>query len=103
MNAELKSMFSPDVDLRTYHPEPSDRFGFLLRAMIGPEGGPGEESFDFFVCTPKWLLEQRETGLIEDVVFGTNKLIVFDYDIPLIRDAISRFCRRCVGASWQEI
>lgn len=42
MRAKLKRLHSPDIyDLRAFIPEEPDKFGFLLQAMIGPEGLEG--------------------------------------------------------------
>ena len=78
MNAELKRVHSPDIqNLESYMPENSETFGFLLQAMVGPEGEDGEESVDIEVCTPKWLEENYGQ---EDVVVGRHHLIVREYD-----------------------
>lgn len=100
MRAELKSMHSPDIDLPTFWPESPDCFGFLLQAMIGPEGQDGAESFDIQVCTPKWLLGRHKPN---DVLMGAHMLIVFEYDLQRIREFIQHYCQLCVGTSWQEI
>lgn len=55
MRAVLRSAHSADVDLATYVPaDPADD-GVWVRLIVGPAGGPGEESFDVLVCTPLWL------------------------------------------------
>ena len=47
--------------------------------MVGPADGPGEESFDVLVCTPRWVerLVQEKGPLI-----GRHYLIVNQLDIP---------------------
>lgn len=100
MRAELKSLHSPDIDLTTFWPEENDCFGFLLQAMIGPEGQEGADSFDIQVCTPKWILRKYS---VTDVIFGMHMLIVFEYDLYRIREVIQNYCQRCIGDSWQEI
>jgi hypothetical protein len=100
MRAKLKQLESPDIDLESFWPQNVDSFGFPLRAMIGPEGEDGEESFDFFVCTPDWLKSHHEKTA---VIFARHLLIVFEYDISKIRNHISRYCERCIGEDWQDI
>jgi hypothetical protein len=52
MQAELKRLHSPDViDLNAFRP--NGPFGFLLQAMVGPQGAEGDEAFDVVVCTPE--------------------------------------------------
>ena len=101
MQAVLKSLIATDIsDVETYRPDEEDNFGFLLRAMIGPKDEEGEESFDIFVCTPKWLLEKYGAS---DVLLGLHKLIVFKYDYIRLRQFIEKFLMRCSGETWDEI
>ena len=103
MRAELKSLHSPDIDLESFVPIDPSCFGFLLQAMIGPEGQDGAESFDIQICTPKWLLDRHDRNLCPSVVFGMHKMIVFSYDLRQIHGAIQHYCNRCVGEDWQFI
>lgn len=101
MQAELKRLHSPDIgDLKAYSPEEPDNFGFLLQAMIGPEGQDGEESFDIVVCTPEWLKRNHPAT---KVVLGRHHLIVFRYDYRSLASYIAAFAGRCTGESWQEV
>lgn len=100
MRAELKRLHSPDVDLSSFRPQDDANFGFLLQAMIGPEGDASEESYDIEVCTPDWLKKKfSDFGPI----FGRHFLIVFTYDQAIIEQTIADYCRRCVGNNWDEI
>jgi len=101
MKAELKKLHSPDVNLNTFAPTPPDCFTFFLQAMIGPEGDPAEEAFNFQVCTPKWLIKNRDFE--ESVIFGTHMLLVFEYDFLAIEKSIRTLCNRSAGQNWQEI
>lgn len=101
MNAELKRIHSPDIyDLENYQPENPGVFGFLLQAMVGPEGKDGEESFDIEVCTPRWL---EETYGVDEVVIGRHHLIVREYNYQRIIAAIKDFLRDCSGGNWNEV
>ncbi len=103
IQAELHYLHSPDVpdlDMATYAPEDSTYFLILVQAMIGSRGEPGEDSFDFIVCTPRWL----ETTLSQDeFVFGRHYLIVPRYDYYLIWQAIEDLCNRTDGPDWTTI
>ncbi|MEJ1403456.1 MAG: immunity 8 family protein [Candidatus Sedimenticola sp. (ex Thyasira tokunagai)] len=101
MNPELKRLHSPDVDdLESYRPEVADKFGFLLQAMIGPEGKEGEESFDIEVCTPRWL---EETYDVDEIVMGRHHLIVREYNYQRLVKSIQEFLKGCVGEDWGEV
>ncbi|MCF7484267.1 immunity 8 family protein [Vibrio sp. J1-1] len=100
MKAKLKRIYSPDVDFDSFWPEDTENFGFLLQAMIGPEGEDGEESFGIQVCTPEWLKSRYSEN---DVLFGRHMMIVFDYDIDRIKSHIVKYCDRCVGDNWSDI
>ena len=101
MNAELKRLHSPDIyDLESYRPETADKFGFLLQAMIGPEGKDGEESFDIEVCTPRWLDENYD---LDEVVIGRHHLIVREYNYQRLVQSIQEFLKSCTGKDWNEV
>lgn len=100
MQAVLKDLHSTDIDIETYLPEEEDNFGFLLRAMVGPLGEEGKESFDITVCTPKWLMEKYGTS---EVLLGLHKLIVFKYDYLGLKKFIEKYLTRCSGNTWGEI
>lgn len=90
MNAELKRVHSPDIyNLKSYQPECSDSFCFLLQAMIGPAGEDGEESFDIEVCTPKWIESHLE---INDGLIGVHYLIVREYSYKKSFTLLRSFC-----------
>lgn len=61
ITAQVKGIYTTDMDRLDLHP-PADPENACLwvRAMVGPGGGPGEESFDIGVCTPKWLADRSQ-------------------------------------------
>lgn len=99
MRAELKSLYSPDVDLETYYPDDPECFSLLLQAFIGLENEIGEDAFDFIVCTPQWLSVEKR----DQIIFGTSYIIVTDYNIRNIENYLKNYIHRCVGDSWLEI
>jgi hypothetical protein len=101
MNAELKELYSPDIDnLESYQPEDPEKFGFLLQAIVGPEGKEGEESFDIEVCTPKWI---EEVYKIDEILIARHHFIVREYNYQKILSTIKGFLRGCSGENWEEV
>ncbi len=100
MKAKLKRLYSPDVDLPTYHPEEPEKFGFLLQAMIGPEEEEGEDSFGIIVCSVKWFQDHYSE---EIPLFGFHFLFVSEYDISEISKKVEKYCEACSGENWLEI
>jgi hypothetical protein len=117
MKAEIKSYYSNDInmisiaDLNNYIPEQVDCFCFLLTILIGPIGvfGPKgedvEESLDFIVCTPKYLINEYENKKeeIEDVFFGKDYLIVFEYNFEKILNHIKKLINSVEDDTWDAI
>ena len=103
MKAELKWLHSPDVDLDIFEPEQPDCFGFLLQAGIGPAGSDAADTFDLQVCTPGWLVDRYRRDGGPPYRFGTNLMIVFSYDLGVIRGALRHQCDRITGANWEEL
>ena len=101
MRAVLRYLHSPDVhDLKAFRPEESDNFAFLVQIMVGRDTGPGEESFDVLVCTPRWLLENHSN---EEILTGRHKLIVFSYDYQRLHRFIENAVSEASGSNWQEV
>lgn len=101
VRAVIRRLHSPDIhDLRAYEPVQADTFGFLLQVLVGPDNGPGEESFDVYVCTPKWLITRYNEG---DIIVGTHMLIVFRYDYQQLHEFVEQRVRNAVGATWLDV
>lgn len=99
MEAELRTLFSTDVDdLRSY--APGEVFHVSLRALIGPRGAPGEESFDFDVCSPAWLGAEVEQHRL---VSGRFRLFMADFDYDAIERYVLNRIAQAVGADWTEV
>jgi hypothetical protein len=100
MIAELRRLHSPDVlDLPTWVPE-GEEFAILLQIMAGPQGSPGEESFDITLCTPTWVKRQAEEEMI---VSGRFLLIIAHYDYGLVYRYIATYLSKCSGDEWPEV
>lgn len=105
MRARLFFLFSPDVDpIEDYRPDRPEHVGVFVQAMIGPETDQaqdqGYESFDFLVCTPRWLAEDLGE---KPYLFGRGHLIVPRYDYALVVAAIQRICRESIGPDWGAV
>ncbi len=99
MQAELRSLYSTDVDdLRSY--APGDDFCVTLRALIGPRGLPGEESFDIDVCSPAWLAAKVERDV---VVSGRFRLFLARFDYEVVEGYVAKRIAQTTGADWAEI
>ena len=100
MRAALKRLHSPDVDdLEHYMPMDPAEFGFLVQMMVGPEDDRSEESFDFVVCSPKWLQHR----LREEPLMGRHYLFIREYNYHRLVDFLRAYCRNCVAATWPEV
>lgn len=93
----------------SFDPEPQSlpadpaEFMFLARMLVGPEDGPGEESFDVVVCTSEWIAKAcKESGGIYD---PRHHLIVdFDlFDHRLMRAWLSGKVSNVEAETWPAI
>lgn len=73
----------------------------LIQALVGPDDGPGEESFDIEVCTPAWLVARFEEGW--PPLPGCGRLIVARYDWPLIEHTLRRHISYLKAPTWHEL
>ncbi len=98
--AKVRAIYTTSMDhLDLYIPEDPEYFCIAVRAMVGPENGEGEESFDIDVCTPKWLEEACKR---DGFVVGRHYLIVARYDVAQLKRVITDLVESCEGNSWQE-
>jgi len=99
--AKLRHLVSPDADpLEDFRP--NREFGILVQAIVGPADGPGEESFDFLLCTPEWFADNKLTQL-SSVVSGRHILFVREFDFGALYRFIANYCDGCVGDTWKEV
>jgi len=100
VQAVIRHVNTPDIDPDTYVPEDPANFMFLVQLIAGPLGEPGEESFQFEVCTPGWVAARvREGGPLN----GRHLVIVDAFHWPTIRAYFERLVDRCAGATWREV
>jgi hypothetical protein len=100
MQAELRELHSPDVNLETYQSEEATSFGFLVAASIGIKGQEGEEIFSFVLCSPLWFAEHYPgTGYI----WGVHHLFMNSYSYKNLYKAVVDICRGAEGENWNEI
>lgn len=101
MKAELKHLHSPDVkDLRTFKAGDPTNFSLFVQAMVGPEGEDESESFDFTVCTPRWLAETTQS---QGPVIGLHHIVVAAFDYEALIKAVQTYCSGCEGSNWQVV
>lgn len=99
MEAELRTLFSTDVDDLVLY-RPGEVFCLSLRALIGPKGSTGEESFDFEVCSPAWLASEVERN---GVVSGRFCLFMAKYDYGAVERYVSKRVAQATGSNWPEV
>ena len=100
MQAEIKSIMSPDIDFQVFYPEDDTCFSFLIQVIVGIKGKDGGDAFSIEVCTPKWFEQNYHDT---DIVFGRGKLIVFNYNIEKVIKRITQYCESCFGDTWDDI
>jgi hypothetical protein len=99
MRAELKSLDSLDVDLRSHVPDDED-FCISVTAQIGTIGGHGADCFDFEVCSPKWLELALET---DTVVSGRHKLFMSTFSYEALEAYVVKRVHQAEGPDWPSV
>ncbi|MGW2660734.1 immunity 8 family protein [Nocardia tengchongensis] len=100
MQAEIRHLLTPDIDPDTFVPDDPERFMFLVQMIAGPAGEPGDESFQFEVCTPGWLHDQVQR---EGPMTGRHRVIVDHFDWGALHAYFHRLVTRCPGNDWHEV
>jgi hypothetical protein len=102
---ELRFLHSPDLPHLEEGQVPPDPECFLILvqafvAEVGEDTPTEGESFDFLVCTPRWLeAEVRKTGYL----LGRHYIFVPRYDFAHIRRIIAALCEQAEGEDWQSV
>jgi hypothetical protein len=100
MIAELRALLTVEHEsLESIRPE-GDAFCVSLRALVGPAGAPGEESFDFDVCSPAWLERELDSHAI---LRGRFLLIVRGFDPQRIEDYVRKRIAQVSGDDWLTV
>ena len=102
VRATVTNLFSVDipVPLTEYKPEDPGNFSLLVRALVGPYPGEGEESFDIVVCTPAWIDSACEK---HGFVVGLHHVVVSGYEWAFIEQTLIKLIETCSGSSWNEV
>lgn len=100
MRASVRRFHSPDADLETFAPEDATDVEVLVQIMAGPSEGPGEESFDVVVCTPRRLLQQVDE---RGPIVGRHYLVVPEWDWPRIRLFLTEEVEAHDEPTWREL
>jgi hypothetical protein len=87
-------------DLESVTPIEPPYAGQWIRVLAGPEGGPGEESFDLLVCTPTWLANEVSNHV---AIVGRHHLIVEKWDAARVREIVTDLFTREQGKDWDEL
>ena len=99
MRAELKSLDSVDVDLRSYVPE-HEAFCVTVIARIGAVGDVGADNFNFDVCSPQWLATEFASF---DVVSGRHKLFMSNFNFDALEAYVTKRVRQAEGPDWPSV
>lgn len=100
MRARVRYLHSPDFDLETFTPDDPEDVGLLIQVIAGPADGPGDESFDVVVRTPRYLArETRDRGPL----MGRHYLVVDRYDFGQIRRFLIGAVESEEASTWKDL
>ena len=101
VTAQVKALVTAEHEpLESIRLKDPECFDVIVRAMVGPRGEEGEESFDVRVCSPSWLARVCEK---HGFAFGRHCLVVDSFSPTEIRTILTKFIERHSGKTWQEV
>ncbi len=100
MKPTVRSLHSPDADLETYVPEDPRDVGVLVQIFAGPDGEPGEDTFNVVVCTPRWLERWISD---KGIIAGRHYLIIDKWDFPRVSQYLTNAVESEEGRDWEEL
>jgi hypothetical protein len=104
VRAELRSSHAPETSdgtLEALTPEAPENFALHVQALVGPSDGPGEESFEFRVCSPSWFA--NATHRPKGYESPRHTILLERWDPTVVTRAISDLCQRTEGATWHDV
>lgn len=75
-------------------------FWIQVQAEIGPQYGNGSELFTFSAVSPTRLVRLVEEN---SIVLGRSMLIMLDFNINIVRNAIEKILDGIEGETWEEV
>jgi hypothetical protein len=97
VKAVLRNLHTTELDLKEFRP--NGPFGISVRAIVGPIGERGEESFDFVVCSPDWFA----LNMPAEFVLGRHYLFAQRFDYAALEEFVRTYCESCAGESWRDV
>jgi hypothetical protein len=92
-------------------PADSCHFGFWASVFVGPEGATAADSFEIFVCTLSWLVEEHARRgpasalkwMTDDANFFPGLVLMSEWSDSKLRQAVDREVAKCGGGSWRAV
>ena len=87
-------------DLESHPPIDKERFDLVVRAIIGPDPGEGEEFFDFPLCSIRWINDEIDR---DGFCALQRRLAISHWDPSIVRKAIDQLISPLYGESWDQL
>jgi len=101
VQAELRGFYSPDIaELESYRPEDGQSFNISITAFIGPADGPGEEMFQFTVCTAEWMHANPPPKGFQ---FMRSTILLSRWDYSTLERALTDLCAHTSADDWPTL
>ncbi len=101
MRPRIESIGTPDGEpLESIKVADVRSFNEVVRVLIGPSVGEGEEIFDIYICSPGWIECQCEE---KGYWLARRTWVLSHWEVSLVRRAIQETVLRVTGNSWQAI
>lgn len=96
----LRRIHSPDIqDIQSAKIDEEEPFCALIQAFYGPDGGRGDEAFDFLVCNALWISKAAEIAPLS----GRHHLIVKNFNRLQLQEFFNGLEQICTGRDWEEV